>query len=397
MVRERDGFERIGVHHGSAGEHQRRIRFGQHLRGLARAALLESAHGQQRAHVGRGERAAPASRLRAAPASTSRRPDGGEELRFGSGPQRQPAVGRGGSDGEARFGVQELAAHARPPLPELPELAGIPDRREPAAEEIRADAQHGVGVGQVVNRQALPAEHGFRRLPFHRAAHQRADGRRGRAERLRETLRARASGCPRPVRRGWRCAPRCGFGESLRRRGDGFVPGNGRELRLAALAGALHGAAQAGGMVEPLHRRLAARAQPAAADGVERIAFHLFNSGDALVPGFAIALDGAHALHDADDGAASGGAFGANRRPPFLLAGDEFVLLDEHGNEGIALVPAARRQRARRSGRKDLEKSAPVHLPRPPNAGCVQDGASMPAGMPAWPAESRRYGRQPDP
>ncbi len=137
-------------------------------------------------------------------------------------------------------------------------------------------------------------------------------------------------------------------GDLFRRLADGFVPGDRRELRLPRLPGALHGAAQAVGVVERLHGSLAARAEAAAGDRVERIAFDFLDGGDAFAECLAVALDGAHALHDAHDGAAPRRAFRADGRMPLLLAGDEFVLRDEQGNQGIAFVPQPAAARPRK-------------------------------------------------
>ena len=127
---------------------------------------------------------------------------------------------------------------------------------------------------------------------------------------------------------------------------DGIVPGDRRKLCLAALAGAFHGAAQAIGVVQRLYRCLTARAEVAAGDRVERIAFNLLDRGDALAKLFAVALDGSNALHDAHHGAASRTAPGANRGMPLLLTGYDFMLGDQEGN-GLVGLAAAAAQRGR--------------------------------------------------
>jgi hypothetical protein len=79
-------------------------------------------------------------------------------------------------------------------------------------------------------------------------------------------------------------------------------------------------------MVQGLDRSLTLGAQPAAADGIERVALHLLDRGHALANLFALIRGYALAFHDARQRAASRAASDTNRRVPLFFAGYEFVL-----------------------------------------------------------------------
>ncbi len=120
-------------------------------------------------------------------------------------------------------------------------------------------------------------------------------------------------------------------------------------------------------MVEGLDDGLATRAEVAAADGIERIAFDFFNGGDALANFFALLLDDALSTHDADDGAASGGAFGADAGVPAFFADGDVVLGDQERDERIAVgAAAAGGCSGGCAGGEDFEEVSPFHIRRLP-------------------------------
>ncbi len=140
---------------------------------------------------------------------------------------------------------------------------------------------------------------------------------------------------------------------------NGLLPGGGRELPFPTVARALHRAAQPVGVIQGLHGGMAARTEPAAAHRVQRVAFHLLDGGNALAELLARALDGAHALHDAHQSAATGCAFGACSGVPLLFPRHDFAFRDQQRNQLIGLAATASESRGRR--RQNFDKPASVH------------------------------------
>ena len=114
-------------------------------------------------------------------------------------------------------------------------------------------------------------------------------------------------------------------------------------------------------MVKRLDNRLSARAEPAAADRVERIAFYLFNSRYALPDRFTFELDNPLATHYAYERAATGRAFRADSRVPALFSDRDIVLGNQERNQGVRLAAATGRGGPRRGGSYDFEEVSTVH------------------------------------
>ena len=126
------------------------------------------------------------------------------------------------------------------------------------------------------------------------------------------------------------------------------LPGNRLVLPGPARAGQLERALNAIGMVERLHRRLAARARAAHADRVLGIAFNLLGHHglDALF----LAVDRADrlALHHADEDAAARRARLADRMHPAFFVRHEFVRRDEQRDQLLRLAAAVEDEAGRR-------------------------------------------------
>ncbi len=86
---------------------------------LANALLFKPAGSEQRGGVGRlesgGDGLGQRSWFRASRASSSMRPTAARNCGSEPGRERQPAVGGGGGNREARLGVDKLAAESRRP------------------------------------------------------------------------------------------------------------------------------------------------------------------------------------------------------------------------------------------------------------------------------------------
>src|SRR6266481_1189352 len=330
---------------------------------------------------------------------------GEEQLRAGA--QRQPLIGALRGDREARLGVHEFSAYRRAALTEMPELTRVEYRRRPASQKVRADPDGVSRAGQVVNRQAVPSVDLLRGLPLERKVRQLETNRRWSADRLEKTRDGE-----RP-----RTALRTGEEQNARRirpahlieflNGVSYrlLPRRGGELGLRTRSLAPLGSAKPVRMIERLHSRLPARAQPAAANRVERVAFNFLDHGNRLPERLSFTLDNALALHDPRDDAAAGRALRTDTWMPRLLAGHNFPVGNQQRNVALHLLTARRCHGAGRGGRENLEKVSAVHKilrsgrPRSPRWPCFSGGssgrfpwcASRPARPPSfWP---RRHGR----
>src|SRR5258706_3981706 len=86
-------------------------------------------------------------------------------------------------------------------------------------------------------------------------------------------------------------------------------------------------------MIQSLNCGLSPGAQPAAADGIEWVAFDFLDCGDALANLLALVGGDALAFHDAREGAASRAASGANGGVPLFFTRDEFMLRHEQRHQ----------------------------------------------------------------
>ena len=82
-------------------------------------------------------------------------------------------------------------------------------------------------------------------------------------------------------------------------------------------------------MIQGLNCGLSPGTQPAAADGIERIAFDFLDRGHTLANLLAFVGGDALAFHDAGQRSASRATSGADCRMPLFLAGNEFMLRHE--------------------------------------------------------------------
>ena len=112
-------------------------------------------------------------------------------------------------------------------------------------------------------------------------------------------------------------------------------------------------------MVEGLYDRLAACAEAAAADGIERIAFDLLHRGDALANLLALDFDHAFGAHDAHQRAAASGAFGADSGVPAFFPDGNIVLRNEERHERF--LRAAAGSGAGGRNREYLKKITTIH------------------------------------
>ena len=131
---------------------------------------------------------------------------------------------------------------------------------------------------------------------------------------------------------------------------QGPLPGDGLEPAFAPLAHALHRAAEPVRIVEGLQRCVAARAQPAAADRVRRIAFKLLDRRDLLAETLAVHFDLALRGHDPGRRPASRAAIPADARMPLLDSRLDLLLADQERDDLLGLLAAGPGDRAARCG-----------------------------------------------
>ena len=255
----------------------------------------------------------------------------------------------------------------------MPEAPRIKHRGDPAAQKIRADTQHEVGILDFVQRNAVPAEGILRRGALHLEIERSRRLRRGVAA---ACEKIRGGGAARPGRNRGNIQNLFGGGrlQNFRRAVERRVP---RGIFENAGAVADFRSAGAVGMIEPLHRRLTESANPSAAHRVERIALDFLDRCNRLAGFRAVDFDDPFRAHDADNGSAAGGALRANARAPFFDTGNNLFLGHEQGDDLVGLLAASAGRRASRGRSDQLEEVSPVHLlfqrfraPLPRRASC---------------------------
>src|SRR5207253_4286619 len=153
---------------------------------------------------------------------------------------------------------------------------------------------------------------------------------------------------------------------------DRLVPTDRLELTGAARAFALQRLRDAIGVIRDLDRRLPARAQSAAADGILRQPFDLLRDVRADDAALAVSNGLDVGVHHARVDGASGAAHRADARLPCRDPGND-VFLGNEADQLMLRVAAARERRARTGDRRQLDEIASVHRsPRSPERLALQ-------------------------
>ena len=240
----------------------------------------------------------------------------------------------------------QVPADFRASLPERPELPGVMDRRDPAAQEISPDAEDVSGVGNVVKRQALPVERQFSGLPFGspggHGTHDRFPG----SNRFGEPTQRQGAGIRAGA--GDNRDPVCGlsfdFEQLIRSFGNRLLPRDRLKCGFAPNSRAFHRATQTVGIVKALNTGLPAGTKATSTNVIQGVAFQLFNCSQALAELFGFArstalhrnaFNDAFAIHHSCQNTTAGGAGGADGRMPVFDAGNQVLFGDEQGYERV--------------------------------------------------------------